>query len=530
MKAKQPQSFLGGAAILAAAGITSKLLGAIYRIPLARLIGDEGMGLYGMAYPLYTMILAISTAGIPVAISKLVAERLAQGKPAAAKQVFRVALGTLFALGLVFSFLLFALAQVMVRQGWLRDARAYWPIVAIAPAILLVALISSFRGYFQGQQDMVPTAVSQVVEQLFRAGTALVLGYLLLSRGIEFAAAGAAFGAVSGAAGALLVLFFYYRRERPLVAEPSEPQDKRTLLAAIFRLAIPVSMASLVMPIMQNIDVILVPIRLEVAGYTVPEATALFGQLSQMAATLINLPTIITVALAVSLVPTISAAATSGDLALLKRRIKTGLRLAILVELPAFVGLLILASPIMDLLYDLPAAGPTLAALSASCLFLGLHQTTSGILQGLGRTDIPVKSLALGAVLKVILTYSLTAVPLLGIRGAALGTVSTFFLATLLNSLAINRLVSFSWDVRELVLKPAAATAIMALVVVIGYRILLSSLGTSLATILAIGLGGLGYSSALFLVRAFSLEDLELLPGPLRSLAQRLKPGSLARR
>lgn len=530
MKSQRSQSFLGGASILAAAGIISKVFGAVYRIPLARLIGAEGMGLYGMAYPLYTMILALSTAGIPVAISKLVAEKLAQEKPREARQVFRVALEALFALGLGFSLLLFGLVHFMVGRGFLRDARAFWPVVAISPAVFLVAVVSVLRGFFQGQQNMLPTAASQVLEQLLRAGTALLLGYLLIRRGVEFAAAGAAFGAVTGAAGALAVLLWYMRREGLTFGERVEPGARRMILHTVFRLAVPVSLAGLVMPIIQNLDVVIVPRRLEVAGYGVHEATALFGQLSQMAATLINLPTIITVALSVSLVPAISAAVAGGDKAVLKARMETALRLTVLLELPAFVGLFVLARPIMALLYDLPAAGAVLAALSASCLFLGLHQTTSGILQGLGRTDIPVRSLVVGAAVKVLLTYILTAVPALGIRGAALGTVATFAVAALLNALAIERLVGFPWNARELVVKPVAAAIIMAACVRIGYRLLLPLLGTSLTTLLAIGIGVASYGPALVVVRAVRPEDLELLPGPGRTVARYLRAPSPVRR
>jgi stage V sporulation protein B len=281
---------------------------------------------------------------------------------------------------------------------------------------------------------------------------------------------------------------------------------------------------------MQNLDVIIVPRRLEAAGYGVREATALFGQLSQMAATLINLPTIITVALSVSLVPAISAAVAGGDKAVLRARMETALRLTVLLELPAFVGLFVLARPVMALLYDLPAAGTALASLSASCLFLGLHQTTSGILQGLGRTDIPVRSLLVGAAVKVFLTYVLTAIPALGIRGAALGTVATFTVAVLFNSLAIDRLVGFPWNTRELVLKPAAAAIIMAACVQTGYRLLLPLLGTSLATVSAIGIGVASYGLALIVVRAVRPEDLELLPGPVRAIARYLRVPSPARR
>ncbi|HKM39264.1 MAG TPA: polysaccharide biosynthesis protein, partial [bacterium] len=397
------QSFLGGAAWLAAAGIVSKILGAAFRIPLARLIGSEGMGLFGMAYPLYTMILALSTAGIPVAISKLVAEKMALNESEGATAVFKVANRFLFISGTFFAVLTAVLAWIFVVGGVIRDPRALWPLLAIAPAVLLVAINSVSRGYFQGFQDMRPTAVSQVVEQLLRATTALALGYLLLPYGLEFATAGATFGAVTGSIGAGVVLWSYRRRpsSRSLSLAPW-PQAWQQILKQILGLAIPVTMSSLMMPIMQNMDVLLVPVRLEAAGYTVKEATALFGQLSEMAATLINLPIILTGALGVSLVPAVSAARSPLQL---KKYIGAAMRFTILLQLPAAAGLYLLAEPIMSLLYASPEAGPALSASAAICLFLGLHQTTAGILQGLGRTGLPVRSLAIGAVVKVALTY-----------------------------------------------------------------------------------------------------------------------------
>lgn len=508
------QSFLGGAAILVIAGITSKVLGAIYRIPLARLIGPEGMGLYGMAYPLYAMILALSTAGIPVAISKLVAEKLTEDKPERAGAIFRVANRALFLSGLFFTVLTVVLSHILVNGRLLRDARAFWPLVATAPAVLLVSVNSALRGYFQGFQDMRPTAVSQVIEQLLRAATALILGYMLLPRGLEFAAAGASFGAVTGAFGAWVMLYWYLRTSAAgKVAAAPWPDDWRPVLKQILVLAIPVSLSSLVMPIMQELDVLLVPIRLEAAGYTVSEATSLFGQLTQMALTLINLPVIVTGALAVSLVPAVSAAQTEKNKERLQRYIGTAVRVTILLELPAVAGLYLLATPIMGLLYDLPEAGPVLAALAMSCLFLGLNQTTAGILQGLGRSDLPVWSLVAGAGVKVVFTYVFTGLPALGIRGAAWATVVTFIVAAMLNARFINSLVGLPWNLNEFVLKPLGATLAMGAVVIFGYKFMQPTLGSNKATLLTIGLGIISYAILLLAVRAINLEDIALLPG-----------------
>ncbi|HHW54353.1 MAG: polysaccharide biosynthesis protein [bacterium] len=528
----EKQSFMAGAFVLAAAGILTKIFGALYRIPLTWLIGDEGMGLYGMSYPIYTMLLALSTAGIPVAISKLVSEKITQGNYQGAHRVFRLSFFILAGTGFFFSTLLFFGARPLVARGYLADPRAYYAVVSIAPAVFLVSVMSAFRGFFQGMQTMVPTALSQLVEQLARAATALVLAHYLVGRGIEYAAAGAAFGAVVGAlAGLCLLLVYYGRRRSAFLGSSLDPGEESgwELTKRIVTLAVPVSLASLVMPLVQNIDVVIVPARLGVAGYTIEEATALFGQLSQMAATLINLPTIITVSLSMSLVPAISEAYTLGNFDLIRSRVAAAVKVTIILELPAFVGLYILSDEIMTLLYGHPEAGTALAGLAAGVLFLGLHQTTSGVLQGLGRTDIPVKNLLVGAVFKVLLTYILTAQPALGIKGAALGTVTTFIIASSLNLLAIGRLVGFSLEAKEMVLKPALAVAVMALGVVQVYRLFLLALGNSLATLAAIGSGVIIYGVVLFLVGGIGARELEMIPKVGPKLAAGLRRRGLLR-
>lgn len=523
------QSFLTGAFILALAGIVTRVFGAIYRIPLTWLIGSEGMGLYGMSYPLYAMLLVVSTVGIPVAISKLISEKVTAGDYQEAYRVFRLSLIILAGTGLFFSLLLLVGARPLVEKGLLQDKRAYYALISVSPAIFIVSVMSAYRGFFQGMQTMVPTALSQLIEQLFRVGTALILAYYLFDRGIEYAAAGAAFGAVTGAIAGLVVLLLFFRQRRSYFGEPrlykkSATVSNRELLRQIVTLAIPVSLASMVMPIVQNIDVVIVPARLGVAGYTTQEATALFGQLSQMAATLINLPTTITVALAVSLVPAISEAFALDDLALVRSRVNAAIRVTMILELPAFVGLYILSNEIMALLYRSPEAGVALSGLAAGVLFLGLHQTTSGILQGLGRTDIPVINLLAGAVLKVFITYTLTAVPSFGIRGAALGTVGAFIVAATLNLFALYRLVGFTLEIKQMLIKPLLAVLVMAFAVIKAYTYLLSFLQkNSFATLGAISIGIVVYGAVLLLVGGIQERDLEVIPRVGPKVASNLK-------
>lgn len=529
------QSFLQGAMVLAAAGVISRALGAVYRIPLTRIIGDEGMGLYQMAYPVYTAVLTIATAGINVAISKLVAEHLARGRPGEAYRTFRVSFFLMASLGLVFSVLMLLGARtIAVRVA--HNPQAFYPIAALAPAILIVSLESSLRGFFQGQQIMTPTALSQVVEQLVRVAAVLLAAYHLLPRGIALAAGGATFGAAVGAlAGLAVLLWIYWSRCRqpaaflPTRATPTQPV--RDIVAGILRLAIPVSLAGIVVPLMNMVDLVVVPARLIGTGYTAEQATRLYGQLTGMALTLVNLPTVLTAALQASLVPSVSESHAMGDLKAIRARAQAAIRITLMMALPAVAGLYLLATPIAELLFAVPEAGIPIAAMSGGLLFLALQQTTTGVLQGMGRTDLPVRNLLLGALVKLLASWVLTGVPALGIRGAALGTALGFLVAATLNVTGVRALTGTSIPWLDGVLRPAAATAAMAVAAVGGHRYLLTLLGgNAVATVLAIGLGMATYGLALLFLGALRERDLELIPGAGPAVARWLRSVGALRR
>ena len=511
----EKQSFLKGAFILSLAGFISKVMGALYRIPLARLIGGEGLGLYQMAYPIYTMLLAVSTAGIPVAISILVSEKQAHGDYRGSMRIFRIAVVILAVIGLLLTVLLYHNSYLLVHNV-LNDRRAFYAIIAISPAILITAVNSAFRGFFQGNQTMVPTAVSQVIEQLARVATVLIAAYMLIPYGIEFAAAGATFGAVVGSIFSLVVLIFFYLifpRQKGTTAKSKVPQERFfEVVGRIGYIALPLSLGGLVMPVMQVIDATIVPLRLQDAGYSITRATELFGQLSGMANTLINLPTIITVSLAVSLVPAISEAVTKKQWTLLQSRLSTAFRITLLLCLPAAAGLWVLATPISALLYDIDEVGISLAVLAPAALFLGLYQTSAAVLQGISKTYLPVKNLLVGAIVKVTLNYWLTAMPAVGIRGAALATVCGFLIAFILNYIDMKRVSSFRFNWLGVLGGPLISTVVMTVVVYRFYHAICQTTGDSMATILAVLLGGLSYGCLVLLTGAVRARDLEMLP------------------
>ncbi|MBI2873873.1 MAG: polysaccharide biosynthesis C-terminal domain-containing protein, partial [Firmicutes bacterium] len=346
-----------------------------------------------------------------------------------------------------------------------------------------------------------------------------ILAYLLLPRGLEFAAGGASFGVVIGSAFglALLALIYWYRGQQLRFPgggadEPGREGVGRIALE-ITRLSVPITLAALVSPIIQLIDTVIVPRRLQIAGFTPEAATGLYGQLTGFAAPLMNLPQIFTVALAASLVPAVSEALALGQSSRVRNRVEAAMKLTLLIALPSTLGLILLARPISQMLYNTPEAGIPLAGLAAGITFLLLHQTTTGALQGLGKTHIPVQNLLLGAAVKAVMNFTLTAIPSIHILGAALGTSAGFLVAAVLNVIALRRLVGFPFPWRDGILKPMLASAAMALTVTAFYRTILELYGSNtLGTLIAIA-GGAGiYGAVLILSKAVTEEELQMIP------------------
>lgn len=509
------KNFLRGALVLSIAGAISKLLGAVYRIPLARLLGGEGMGLYQMAYPIYTTILALATAGVPVAISVLVSRREAEGYSGDSRKIFRVSLLILFLFGIILTLLVMQSAH-FIANNVLKEPRAYYPILAVAPAIFFAGLMSVFRGYFQGHQTMVPTAVSQVLEQLFRVTAVLILAFLLFPRGLEYSAAGATFGAVVGGIVGLIVLGIYYlsfrskNKNQGRVMQYSGDSSAK-LAREMITLAIPVSFGAVVLPLVQMLDAVIVPGRLMAISYTTSQATALYGQLSGMAAVLIGLPTIFTISIATSLVPAVSEALAMKESRLLNSRINDAFRAGMLISFPCAAGLYILAFPICDLLYATPEAGLPLEPLAFSCIVLAAFQLSSAGLQGNGHPEIAMRNLIITGIIKVFLNYTLTSVPSLNIQGAAIGTVTAFLIGSLLNMIYLHKLTGVVYEGRRMV-KIGMVTVIMTLGVKFIYQGLVGAdIHSHISTLLAITAGMGIYGLLLLLLKELDWDMVKRL-------------------
>ncbi len=519
------KAFIKGATILAVTGLVARFIGALFRIVLAAILGDEGIGLYMYAYPVYSTLLVLSTAGIPVALSKLMAEKIALNDFREALRIFKVAFILLTLTGLAITLVLLLGAELFADYI-VKDMQAVLPLMAIAPAIFFVTVMASLRGFFQGQQNMLPTASSQLLEQLVRVGFSIILVIILLPVGLEYAAAGATSGAAAGGLGGLIFLSIFYLRRRKELFKQADKQETYNpdtiyrIIASIFRLAIPVTIGGLVIPLISLIDLAVVPRQLQAAGFDLETARALYGQLTGMAGPIVYFPNVIALALSISLVPAISEAHALQDRLLIQGRAAIAIKLTVLFSLPSAIGLFLLAEPITLLLYNNAAAGYSLAYMSWSVIPLCLYVTTTGLLQGLGRPITPALNMIYGGIVKTLFAWFLTAIPELNVGGAALASVIGIGVAAALNLYHVNRYTGWRVNLQELLLFPGAAAITMSVFVYVVYRFMIVYAEPFLsagrlnvaATLLAIIVGMLIYTLVLLISGGLNRDEVSMLP------------------
>mgnify|MGYP002731520364 FL=1 len=506
--------FISGTLILTLSGFVVKAIGSINWIILSRILGGEGIGIYQMAFPIYLLALDVSSAGLPIAISIITAEKAAKEDYAGAQRIFRVSLTMLCITALFLSFVVFFGARFLIDEQIIRESRAYYSLIALAPAIFFTTIIAGYRGYLQGWQQMTPTALSQIVEQLVRVVVMLGFAALLLPYGLDYAAGGASLGAGAGGLAAWLVLiYFYYKLKRSLPKDgPVFPQESiRHILKRLIVLAIPISLSSIMLPVVSNLDLLIVPRRLEVAGYSTAQATELFGYLTGMSVPLINLATILTAAMAMSLVPAISHSFTLKETDEIYSRTAGAMRISFLVTIPFSVMLYVMAEPVVTFIYNAPAATDATRAVAIAICFLGLHQITTAILQGLKRPKIPVINMGVACVAKVLCNWFLVAIPSFGITGAAYATVADIGVAAALNLFFIYRHTGYIIDLK-VVAKNIVSAAVMGVIMYFLYQFLHAHIGLFLSLFGTCIAGSAIYIGLMALCGGVTKEDAAKMP------------------
>lgn len=513
------QTMLQGALTLTLAWLILRILGALYRIPLGRMLGGEGLGIFAVPNQFYQLFFTLCSAGIPVAVAGVVSEKMALGQYRDAVRAFKITRIVMLLLGLFFSLLLFFGAGWLIKSGVIPNPDAFLGMRAVAPVIFFAAITASYRGFFQGLQDMRAVAYSQVVDQIILVIATLSFSYLLLPRGLTMAAAGANLGALPGAVAAMLMLIYvYYRQSRGV--EQYVLQDVSgvregtlSLLKRIFSTSIPVSFVSVAMSITAILDHKLIVDRLQLVGYTQDQAVAWFGRFNQMSMSFINISIALALSLGTSLVPAAAKAFAMQDLERIRKQVLQAVRLSLLLALPASAGLFLLSHHLTQLAFADASAGVPLAALSWAVIFWSVHLVTTGTLQGLNKALVPTRNLIIGILVKIAITYFLTPT-WLGIRAAAFGNVTIFIISSTLNCIALARLVGVKFNIWDAVAKGVLATLVMSAGVLAVYRWAHLGLGgNSWPTLLAIVAGAVVYPVVLVFIGGIQAEDVRRLPG-----------------
>lgn len=528
------KSLVKGAAVLGIAGIFVKVLGAFFRIPLANIVTDQGMAYYTPAYSLYAVLLVLSTSGIPIAISRMVSERYAIGRFDEADRVFHISRTLMISIGLAGFIVLFFFARPIAAAIHLEGSAL--AMMATAPALLLVPIMSSYRGYFQGQQLMTPTAISQVVEQIFRVGCGLALAVILMRSSfmsdsytaLQKGAAGGCFGASAGAVGGLAVMIVIYLmarkglRQRIRRSQPGEKESAGSILKSIVGIAIPITIGATLMPLVNLVDASVVQIRLEAAGFEQVAAEKLYGQLTAFCEPIIGFPQVLMSAIVMSVVPMVAAANKVKDTEKLHETISLGMRMTTIIAFPCAAGLFVLARPALLTLYftqkeSAISAVPCMRVLSISFIFLALITIMTGILQGVGKQVWPVINLFIGLLFKVVITWILVGIPAVNIVGAPLGTIAAYLVAGSLDLWCVLRFTKVRLPLRQMVVKPGISAIVMGVMVYLVYlglsalmgpEALLTLHGNALITLIGICVGVVVYGLMVIKTRTVRREEM----------------------
>lgn len=579
---QKQNTFFGGAAILAVGILVVKLIGMFYKIPLVNIIGAQGNSDFSNAYNIYAVLLTISTAGLPVAVSKLVSEANALNRQNQVRSIFRTSMVLFLALGLL-SFLL-----MYFRADWLaemmHDTKAAAGIKALAPAVVCVGCLAAFRGYTQGHQDMVPTSVSQIIEAMCKLVVGLALAWWLIKAGQPdyIAAAGAITGVTVGTVVALAYMLIRYtlRRSRERGRADDRPDSMGGIMADILRIAVPITLSASMVGIVTVIDSSLVQGQLQRAllekpacwelyrefidfaplqaaldswkaalpegqGATIALLTqqaeqgiagaqqlrellesvsrTLYGNYSG-ALNIYNLPTSLMAAITASVIPAVSGALARRDRRGAGKITGSALRITALLAFPMGVGLFVMGTPIMQLLYpalSAQLAGPLLSTLGLATVFVCMMLVCNSVLQAHGFVNLPVLVMLLGGGLKIVTNYHVVVQPGIGIYGAPMGNILCFGLCLALDLVVIARVIPKRPAYLPIFIKPLLASLAMGgaawavnglLTRLLSHGGELSRMGCALTVFLSIGVAMVVYMVLVVALRIISRDDLALMP------------------
>ncbi len=575
-KKRKSQSLLNGAMVLAVTTILVKIIGILYKVPISNAVGAVGRGCFDSAYNLYIPIYTLSMAGLPVAVSKMVSQQVALGRYRDARQIFKVAARLFLLTGTIGTVVMLAFAYPYAFFA--KNMEAIPSILAITPSIFFCCIMSIYRGYYNGMRNMTPTALSQVIEALGKVVVGLLCANLAMRYGMSrfaaglpvyghvvadeaeamshiypYAAAGAAIGVTAGTIVGMIYMMILHKVKgdgltKEELASSPKPLQGSAIAKSLIAIAIPVVASSLVFSITNLIDSITVQNRLDtmimgnldyiksvygdqlLASQILDKDIAkyLYGAYS-MSLEFKNLIPSITMSLGVSAIPALSAAWAVKDQKLLKTSVESVLRVTLMISLPAGFGMAVLSTPILDMMFStgksapaISTAAPIMAAYGYTAFLMALSQPMTNMLQAIGKENVPVKSLTLGAVAKVIANYIFIGIPTLNINGAVLGTVICYTIIVVYNYIALVRTTKVKIDFKSVFLKPLFASVLSTVAAFTSYGLFMHllpnlnrgnlSITNIIATLIAVLFAILVYGVAMLLIGGIAKDDVLMLP------------------
>ena len=535
---KSSTNFLVQGSILAIASIVSRIIGLLYRVPLQAIIGDVGNDYYSCAFEIYSMMLLISSYSLPLAVSKMVSARMALGQKRNAHRVFKCALGIAIVTGTIGCLIVFFGAEFLTDKVF-QTPMSFFALRVLAPTLIIVAVLGVIRGFFQGLGTMMPSAVSQILEQIVNAVVSVVAAFILFGYGMRIggvlgqadtyaAAYGAAGGTLGTGVGALVGLafvvfiFIIYRPslKRAERREVKQGKVKKESYSSIFRVLVltivPVLLSTTIYNLSSIVDQGIFKNLMVMSGdYTAFQISEMWGIFTGKYKVLINVPISIASALAASCVPSLAAAYANKDKAEVKAKISSAMHFIMVIAFPCMIGYIVLASPIMQLLFgdarEMPKYLMQLGAVSI--VFYSISTLSNGILQGINRMIIPVRNAIIALAAHIVFLVVILKVFDLHIYGVVIATAFFALLMCVLNGISVQRYSRYKLNVVKTFVKPALASVIMGVVVWAVYHFGMKIIASNaIWTIIGIVVGIAVYAVAILALRDFTEDELKNFP------------------
>lgn len=520
---KSTKLFYTGVLVLTFSNILIKAIGLMFKIPITNIIGDEGMGYFNAAYSIYVWFYMISTAGLPIAVSILISDCRAKGRINEVKRVFAITVMLFLLIGMLGTGIMFFGAKMFANL--IGSESIYYCIMAISPTLFLICISSAIRGFFQGYQNMVPTAISQIIEAVGKLVLGIVFALYAIKQGysLPIVAAYAISGLTIGVAVGMLFLIVckltfrqsVYDEEYTVNGIDETVRPSRALVWILISTAIPITISASVMSLTNMIDVMIVIRRLLSAGLSEANAVEVYGNYTSLAVPMFNLPPVLIYPISYSIIPLISSALTSGDRERADNAMNGSLKVAAIIALPSALGLSVMAKPVLSLFFraeSVESAAPLLSILALSVFFVGLLSVSNAILQANGHERKPIYSMLTGAAVKLVSSFILIGIPAVGVYGAPIGTFLCYLTITVINFRFLSKHCGVSPRIILTFVKPFIAAVVCA-AAAWGANALISSIFASrFVTLLAILIAVVVYMLVLLLIRGISKEDVLMLP------------------